>query len=133
MCFSPDLRNSRRPSDTEAHLVIHELLKGSACRTHARDIIKDIHRSGLGFCLRFGMAFCVRRKLRNAALGSATSFRRRGGLFAGCVMRPVLIPRALGAGKDTTPERNLPAGSVLAISARNRPDDDGTSDAAIHS
>ena len=47
--FFSDLRNSRRPSDTEAHLVIHELLKGSACRTHARDIIKDIHRSGWAF------------------------------------------------------------------------------------
>ena len=29
--------------------MIHELLKGSACRTHARDIIKDIHRSGWAF------------------------------------------------------------------------------------
>ena len=47
--FFSDLRNSRRPSDTEAHLVIHELLKGSACRTHARDIIKNIHRSGWAF------------------------------------------------------------------------------------
>ena len=47
--FFSDLRNSRRPSDTEAHLVIHELLKGSACRTHTRDIIKDIHRSGWAF------------------------------------------------------------------------------------
>ena len=47
--FFSDLRNSQRPSDTEAHLVIHELLKGSACRTHARDIIKDIHRSGWAF------------------------------------------------------------------------------------
>ena len=47
--FFSDLRNSRRPSDTEAHLVIHELLKGSACRTHARDIIKDIHCSGWAF------------------------------------------------------------------------------------
>ena len=47
--FFSDLRNSRRPSDTEAHLVIHELLKGNACRTHARDIIKDIHRSGWAF------------------------------------------------------------------------------------
>ncbi len=47
--FFSDLRDSRRPSDTEAHLVIHELLKGSACRTHARDIIKDIHRSGWAF------------------------------------------------------------------------------------
>ena len=47
--FFSDLRDSRRPSDTEAHLVIHELLKGSACRTHARDIIKDIHCSGWAF------------------------------------------------------------------------------------
>ena len=47
--FFSDLRNLRRPSDTEAHLVIHELLKGSACRTHARDIIKNIHRSGWAF------------------------------------------------------------------------------------
>ena len=47
--FFSDLRNSRRPSDTEAHLVIHELLKDNACRTHTRDIIKDIHRFGWAF------------------------------------------------------------------------------------
>ena len=44
--FFSELRHSSRPSDKEARAAIREQLKGKACRTHARDIIKDIHRSG---------------------------------------------------------------------------------------
>ena len=118
--FFSDLRDSRRPSDTEAHLVIHELLKGSACRTHARDIIKDIHRSGWAFAYALAwlsvsggnsvMPPWVRHQFPEAG-----RFVRR--------LRDVacVIPRALGAGKDTTPGRNLPAGSALATFARSRP------------
>ena len=44
--FFSDLRNSRCPSDKKARAAIRRQLKGKACRTHALDIIEDIHRSG---------------------------------------------------------------------------------------
>ena len=47
--FFSDLRHSRRPSDKEARAAIRKRLKGNACRTHARDIIKDVHCSGWTF------------------------------------------------------------------------------------
>ncbi len=47
--FFSDLRHSRRPSDKEARTSIRKRLKGNACRTHARDVIKDVHCSGWAF------------------------------------------------------------------------------------
>ena len=47
--FFSDLRNSSRPSDKKARAAIHKQLKSKACRTHALDIIEDVHRSGWAF------------------------------------------------------------------------------------
>lgn len=47
--FFSDLRLSRRPSDKEARTAIRKQLKGKACRTHALNIVKDVHRFGWAF------------------------------------------------------------------------------------
>ena len=49
------LRQSPRPSDTEAYDAIHSRLAGSACRTHARKVIKDAAR--YGWALAYALAW----------------------------------------------------------------------------
>ena len=54
MVFS-SLRRSRRPSDTEAREVLHALLVGDSCQTHAQEVIVDPARHG--WALAFGLAW----------------------------------------------------------------------------
>ena len=49
------LRQSPRPSDTEAYDAIHSRLAGNACRTHAREVMKDAAR--YGWALAFALAW----------------------------------------------------------------------------
>ena len=44
--FFTALRQSRRPSDNEAHYAIHNRLAGNACRTHARELVEGAARHG---------------------------------------------------------------------------------------
>ena len=53
--FFSDLRTSKRPSAAKARAAIRKLLEGSACRTRARDVMKDIHRSG--WALAYALAW----------------------------------------------------------------------------
>ena len=44
--FFTALRQSRRPSDNEAHYAIHNRMAGNACRTHARELVEGAARHG---------------------------------------------------------------------------------------
>ena len=44
--FFSHLRSSPRPSDAKARTAIHKLLEDKTCITHAKDLVKDITRSG---------------------------------------------------------------------------------------
>ena len=49
------LRQSRRPSDTEAYEAIHSRLAGNACRTHAREAMTEA--AGRGWALAYALAW----------------------------------------------------------------------------
>lgn len=44
--FFSHLRSAPRPSDAKARTAIHKLLEDKTCITHAKDLVKDITRSG---------------------------------------------------------------------------------------
>ena len=53
--FFSALRRSRRPSDEEARRAIEARLEGSACLTHAREVVSDA--AGAGWALAYALAW----------------------------------------------------------------------------